>query len=38
MTAGCQCPDRICRSYVVTGPQAVKDRIKVILVNKELGF
>ena len=38
MTAGCQSPDRICRSYVVTGPQAVKDRIKVILVNKELGF
>ncbi len=38
MTAGCQSPDRICRSYVVTGPQAVKERIKVILVNESLGF
>ncbi|MEE1049663.1 MAG: lactate utilization protein, partial [Clostridia bacterium] len=38
ITDGCQSPDRICRNYVVSGPQVQKGRIKVILVNRELGF
>ncbi len=38
MTDGCKSPDRICCSFVVTAQQRVKDRIKVILVNEELGF
>ncbi len=36
MTAGCSSPDRICRSYVVTGKQYTSGRIKVILVGEEL--
>ncbi len=38
MTAGCTSPDRICRSYVVTGKQQRDGRIKVILVGEELGY
>ena len=38
MTDGCRSSDRICCSFVVTAQQRVKDRIKVILVNEELGF
>lgn len=38
ITDGCLSPDRICRNYVVSGPQVQKGRIKVILVNRELGF
>ncbi|MEE1049660.1 MAG: hypothetical protein U0M60_19850 [Clostridia bacterium] len=35
---GCLSPERICRNYVVSGPQVQKNRIKVILVNKNLGY
>lgn len=38
MTCGCKSPARICCSFVVTAQQRIKDRIKVILVNEELGF
>ncbi len=35
---GCMSEDRICASYVVCGRQRIKNRIKVIIVNEELGF
>ena len=38
MAEGCKSDGRICCSYVVTAQQRIKDRIKVILVNEELGF
>lgn len=38
MADGCSSSDRICRNYVISGPQAQKGRIKVILVNEELGY
>lgn len=38
MTDGCSSPRRICASYVVTGRQMTKGRIKVILVKEELGY
>lgn len=38
MTDGCRSKDRICCSYVVTAQQRIKDRIKVILVNEDIGF
>ncbi len=38
MTEGCSSPDRICCSYLVQGPQRQAGRIKVILVNEELGY
>lgn len=38
MSDGCHSPDRICCSYLVSGQQRVKDRIKVIIVNEELGY
>lgn len=40
LTAGVPCasPARICCSYVFLGQQRVPDRIKVILVNQELGY
>lgn len=38
MTDGCKSDARICCSFVVTAYQRIKDRIKVILVNEELGF
>lgn len=38
ITDGCKSDSRICCSYVVSAQQRIKDRIKVILVNEELGF
>ncbi len=40
MCAGCKSEDRICRNYVVMGPQtpASKGRINVIIVGEELGY
>jgi hypothetical protein len=38
MTAGCDSPERICCSFLVTGKQRFKNRIKVILVNENLGI
>lgn len=38
MSDGCHSPARICCSYLVSGQQRVKDRIKVIIVNEELGY
>ena len=37
MTSGCDSPERICCSFLVTGKQRFKNRIKVILVNEDLG-
>lgn len=36
--AGCQSSGRICCSYVVSAHQRHKDRIKVIIVNEDLGY
>ncbi len=38
MTAGCGSESRICCSFVVSAQQRIKDRIKVILVNEDLGY
>lgn len=38
MCTGCKSGSRICCGYVVTGWQRNKNRIKVILVNEELGY
>lgn len=38
MTDGCKSDSRICCSFVVTAFQRIKGRIKVILVNEDLGF
>ncbi|MCH5317304.1 MAG: lactate utilization protein [Eubacterium sp.] len=38
MCDGCRSPHRICCNYVVSAWQRHKDRIKVIIVNEELGF
>lgn len=38
ITDGCGAPNRICRNYIVTGPQAIKDRITVIICNENLGY
>lgn len=38
MCDGCLSKDRICCSYVVSGWQRHKDRIKVIIVNEEIGY
>lgn len=35
---GCASPQRICCNYVVSAKQRHKDRIKVILVNEDLGY
>ena len=37
-TAGCGSDSRICCSYLVCGKQRIKNRIKVILVEEELGY
>ncbi len=37
-TAGCGSPDRICINYVVSGRQRIKDRVKVIICNDNLGY
>ena len=34
----CKSPTRICNNYVLIGRQGRKDRIKVIIVGKELGY
>ena len=38
MTAGCGSAQRICRNYLVCGPQRTPGRIKVLLVNEKLGY
>lgn len=38
MTSGCRSESRICCSFVVSARQRIKDRIKVILVNEDLGY
>lgn len=38
MCSGCSSPARICCNYLVSAYQRHKDRIKVILVNEELGY
>ncbi len=38
MTDGCQSPGRICRNYLISGPQRDIGRITVILVNENLGY
>ena len=38
MCDGCGSPQRICCNYVVSAQQRFEDRIKVIIVNEELGF
>lgn len=35
---GCDSPDRICRHYMVSAKQAIFGRIKVIIVDEELGY
>ena len=37
-TAGCHSKDRICRDYIITGEQVNPDRIKVIIVNEDIGY
>lgn len=38
MGAGCTGPDRICRTFVVTGAQGTPGRIHVVLVGEVLGY
>ncbi|MBQ8894904.1 MAG: lactate utilization protein [Clostridia bacterium] len=38
LATGCGSKERICRNYLVSGPQRIPGRIKVILVNEELGY
>lgn len=38
MPAGCQTDARICCNYVVSAKQRHKDRIKLIIVNEDLGY
>lgn len=38
MSDGCDSESRICCTYTVLGHQRTKNRIKVIIVNEELGF
>lgn len=38
MCDGCNSPQRVCCNYVVSAKQRHKDRIKLILVNEDLGF
>ena len=38
MTDGCASPDRICCTYMVCAHQRIPNRIKVILVNENLGY
>jgi hypothetical protein len=35
---GCQSPSRVCCNYVVSAKQRHKDRIKIIIVNENLGY
>ncbi|HAX72768.1 MAG TPA: lactate utilization protein [Firmicutes bacterium] len=34
----CDSPERICRNFIVMGPQFDKERVHVIIVNKSLGY
>ena len=34
----CKSPDRICRSFVALGPQGEKNRIKVLILEENLGY
>ena len=38
MSDGCSSPERICCNYLVSAQQRKKDRIKVIIINEELGY
>lgn len=38
LASGCASESRVCRDYLVMGPQRIPGRIKVILVNEELGY
>ncbi len=38
MTSACKSPDRICRDFVVMSEQVQKGRIKIVLVNEDLGY
>ena len=38
MCDGCLSADRICSTYIVSGKQMVKDRIKVIICKESLGY
>ena len=38
MSDGCASNSRICCDYIISSRQRIKDRIKVILVNEELGY
>jgi L-lactate utilization protein LutB len=38
MTAGCSSPERTCCNFLVSGKQRIKNRIKVIIVNEDLGY
>lgn len=38
MAEGCESPGRICRNYVIMGPQREKGRIKIILADEPLGY
>ena len=38
MTDGCDSPRRICRNYLISGPQLDPERITVILVKEDLGY
>lgn len=37
-SAGCDSEQRICVNYVISGRQRVADRVKVIIVNENLGY
>lgn len=34
----CNSPDRICNSFVTITGQFIKDRIKIVIINEELGY
>ncbi len=38
MVDGCKGDERICRNYLISGPQKIKDRIKIILCGEQLGY
>ena len=38
ISAGCNCEHRICRNYLVSSKQMIKDRITVILCSENLGY
>lgn len=38
ITDGCASPRRICRNYLISGPQQDPDRVTLILVNEALGY